>query len=112
MACTIMNIWDGLPMAVFCLYLMFISTNWFYINLVMYFLAIFGLLGVIFILVESPKWLLINGMREEAISNLNYIGRINGKGMSQIPMNARFVEELAFLLGPEPEDDDLYDIIT
>jgi hypothetical protein len=112
MACTIMNIWDGLPMAVFCIYAMFISDDWFYINLVMYVLAIVGLLGVIFVLVESPKWLLINGRREEAITNLNYIGRINGKSLTQVPMNARFVEELAFFLGPDADESTLYDIIT
>jgi len=44
----------------------------------MFGLAIIGFLGALFVLVESPKWLLINGRREEAIANLNYIGRING----------------------------------
>jgi hypothetical protein len=89
-----MNIWDGIPMPVFCMYIMFIDTNWLWINLVVLGLAAVGFFISITCLVESPKWLLINGYREQAIENLNYICRMNG-GRSEIPKDARFVEELA-----------------
>jgi len=40
---------------------------------------------------ESPKWLLIQGKREEAIKALNWIGRINGT-KTPISESATFVE--------------------
>jgi hypothetical protein len=58
-----MNIWDGLPLPIFCIYLMFFSPNWIYINYIMLALTTIGYLTVIFALVESPKWLLLVGKR-------------------------------------------------
>ena len=45
----------------------------------------------IFVLTESPIWLLINDRKQEAIAVLNYIGRVNGVS-ERIPLNANFVE--------------------
>lgn len=58
-------------------------------------LTTLGYFIVIFALVESPKWYLIVGKREEAIVNLNAIAKINGKNYKGILPNTRFIEELA-----------------
>jgi len=42
---------------------------------------------------ESPRWLLLNGKKEQAIKNLNYIAWFNGT-KHRIPETAQFVEDL------------------
>jgi hypothetical protein len=41
---------------------------------------------------ESPRWLLVNGRRAEAIDALNYMARVNCTGC-EIPAAASFVED-------------------
>ena len=43
----------------------------------------------LFLVPESPCWLLNNGQRQEAIESLNYIAKFNGS-MTRIPAAAEF----------------------
>jgi MFS family permease len=65
-AYSIINIFDALPLVLICLYFMFISRSWLYINI-----GVTALSYLAFALIpfcpESPRWLLVNGRRLEAI---------------------------------------------
>jgi hypothetical protein len=47
---------------------------------------------VAFFCPESPRWLLVNGKRLEAIDALNKIAKVNGSP-HRIPITASFVED-------------------
>ena len=59
-AFTLINIFDGLTMAVVCIYYMWISKEWFYLCFAM---AILSYIATCCILLcpESPRWHLVNG---------------------------------------------------
>lgn len=65
-------------MTVICLYSLFISRNWFYLQLFMTSIGTLSFLIVLLLVPESPKWLLINGRKQEAVEALNKIAKING----------------------------------
>jgi|LauGreDrversion4_2_1035121.scaffolds.fasta_scaffold240266_1 inner membrane protein involved in colicin E2 resistance len=65
-------------MTVICLYSLFISRNWFYLYLFMTSIGTLSFLIVLLLVPESPKWLLINGRKQEAVEALNKIAKING----------------------------------
>ena len=79
---TIMNAnitsFDSGTIAVVCLYFTFVSREWFPLIFGMTLLSTFALLIIIFILPESPIWLLNKGRTADAIVALNEIGKING----------------------------------
>jgi MFS transporter, OCT family, solute carrier family 22 (organic cation transporter), member 4/5 len=66
----IINIVDALPLVLMALYFMFISRSWLYINVVATALCYLAFIIIPFC-PESPRWLLVNGRRKEAILALN-----------------------------------------
>ena len=100
-AYTYINIFDAIPMAVFCIYVSFIQKDWYGINLIAT-----GLSYIAFILAffcpESPRWYLVNGKREEAIKELNYMARVN-RSQQFIPKSAQFVEDPTIFTEKEDE---------
>ena len=79
---TIMNAsitsFDSGTIAVVCLYFLFVSRDWFPLIFGMTLLSTFALLVIVYILPESPIWLLNTGRTADAIEALNAIGKING----------------------------------
>ena len=90
-AYTYINIFDAVPMAVFCVYVSFIQKDWLYINLIATGLSYIAFV-MAFFCPESPRWYLVNGRRDKAIDTLNYMARVNGSS-HQIPKSAQFVED-------------------
>ena len=69
---------DGATTAVVCLYFIAISRDWFPLFFTMTLLSTLSYLTIVFILPESPMWLLNKGRTGDAIAALNRIGRYNG----------------------------------
>ena len=94
---TIINLIDALPMAVLCLYFLFISKDWYYIN---FYVTLTGYVALMFAFIcpESPRWLLVNGKSKEAIKVLNYMSKFNGN-LERIPNNTQFVEDPTVYFG-------------
>lgn len=63
----ILNSWDCVTLAVTCLYFKFVSRNWFGLYFFMSVVGLVSLLILTFIIPESPKWLLHNNRKSEAI---------------------------------------------
>jgi len=59
-AFTFINIFDAMPMAITCLYFMFVSKHWVYLSLFFCVLSYLALAAAFFC-PESPRWLLIKG---------------------------------------------------
>lgn len=85
------NLYDALPLPLLCLYFVYISKSWVYINIVVLIIQMISLLICAF-LPESPKWHLINGRTPEAIKILNKIAEVNGSP-HRIPESATFIED-------------------
>ena len=90
-AFTAVNIYDIVTVSITCAYFAYLSTNWYTLNLFMLIISYIGFFGL-FIAPESPRWLLINGQSQKAISVLNTIGKFNGSKY-RIPLDAEFVED-------------------
>ena len=76
-AYTIINIVDAIPLLVICLYIMFISKDWFHLNFLIVILG-YSALIVLFYCPESPQWLLYSGKRHQTIKVFNKIAKFNG----------------------------------
>ena len=76
-AYTIINIVDAIPLFVICMYIMFVSKNWFHLN---FWIVCIGYSALVVLLFcpESPQWLLYSGRRKDAIKVFNKIARCNG----------------------------------
>ena len=61
---------------------------------------------VSFLCAESPKWLLLQGRREEAIKSLNFIAKVN-RSPNRIPEDAMFVE---CAMGTNLENNQTYNV--
>lgn len=73
------------------IYFLLIGTN---VKPLLYFFFIYSVIGYLLVSIvvpESPKWLLLQGKREEAIKVLNYIAWMN-RSKTTISPNAQFVE--------------------
>ena len=90
-AYTLINIVDSVPLLVMCLYIMFVSTNWFHLNFWMVIIG-YSALVVLAFCPESPQWLIVTGRRREAIRVLNGISRCNGHWY-RIADTQEFVED-------------------
>ena len=80
---------DAGSLGFICLYFLLISTNWFPLMLFMTVLSTLAFLVLVFILPESPSWLLAKGRVSEAVDVLNFMGRTNGVH-KRIPYSALF----------------------
>ena len=76
-AFTLINIFDGMTMAIVCLYYMNVSVDWFWLCLFFCLLS-YVATATILICPESPRWHLVNGRTAEAIVALNKIAEMNG----------------------------------
>lgn len=92
MCCGLLNTWDTVTLTVLTLYFRYWNKNWFYL----YFsLTVLGALSMLFMMVlapESPKWLILQGRKKEAISAFNNIAKLNGS-KERIEDDAIFEEE-------------------
>ena len=83
--------WDALTPIWACLFFMYVEPDIYYhfgIILVIQFVALVVLLGL---RIETPRWFLLNGRREEAIQMLNFIAWFNGVE-DRLPENTQFIE--------------------
>ena len=86
-AITVINVVYSLPQPVMCLYVVFISKDWF--QLVFWALILgYVCLAICFFCPESPQWLIVHGHRQECIKALNRIARFNGRSHCTIPNDA------------------------
>lgn len=74
------------------IYFLFISRDWKPLVYMFFILHIFGYLLVSVVCVESPKWLLLQGRRRDAIESLNFIARMN-RSPARISLTTKFVEQ-------------------
>ena len=89
--CSFLNAFDTLTLFVTCVYFIFISKEWFYLYLFMTVLGTVSFIVIFWIMPEAPRWLLINGKQEEAISTFNSIARFN-RSSSRISPQSVFIE--------------------
>lgn len=90
-AFTIINVYEGLTLTIVGVYYLCISRDWYWLCLAM--LAVSVLATALTPLCpESPRWLLINGRRQEAIAELNWIAKLNGRS-ARISNDVIFVED-------------------
>ena len=77
-AFTIINIFEGLTLAVVGIYYLFISRDWYWLCL---FMLVVSVLATVLtpLCPESPRWHLTNGRKLEAIAELNWIAALNGR---------------------------------
>ena len=90
-AITVINSVYALPQPLMCLYVVYISKNWFPLCFWALMLG-YVCLGICFFCPESPQWLMVHGHREEGIKALNRIAKFNGS-LLRIPENAIFEED-------------------
>lgn len=86
-----LNGWDQATVVVIVLYFMYWSKNWFPLFLG---LTVLGAVCQCYMLVcvpESPKWLLTQKRRKDAIAALNRIAEAN-RSKNRIPLDAQFEE--------------------
>ena len=69
---------DAGSLAFICSYFLLISKDWFPLMLFMTMLSTVSFLVCVFLLPESPIWLITMGRTKEAIDVLNKIGKWNG----------------------------------
>ena len=90
-AFTLINIFDGMTLAVICVYFLTISRDWFWLCLFFCGLSYVATFTIV-ICPESPRWYLVNGRTPDAIKVLNEISALN-KSENVIPDEAMFVED-------------------
>ena len=90
---TFINSTDCTTLSLTCAYFAFVSKDWYTLNFCTLCLAYFGFF-CLFLLPESPRWLIINSKTKEAIQTLNSIAKFNGS-KHKIPQDAEFVEDPA-----------------
>ena len=88
---TVINIIDIMTVSVSCAYFAYVSKDWYTLN---FYMLCFSYVGFfcLFLLPESPRWLLLNSKTKEAIEVLNGIAKLNGS-KGRIPLDAEFVED-------------------
>jgi MFS family permease len=76
--CSAINVVDTLTMVVVGFYILFVSRNWFPIEFAIFVVSLINYACMCFLMPESPKWLLITGRVDKAITEFNYIAKVNG----------------------------------
>ena len=85
--CGLLNAWDTITLTVTAIYFLYWNRNWFNLCLGM---TILGAISHFYMLIyapESPKWLLVQNRREDAIIAFNKIAEFN-RSKNFIPQNA------------------------
>lgn len=90
-ACSVLNIINSGTMVVFGLYVLLISREWFPIEMFMWTIGMLSYLAMYFFMPESPRWLLINGRKLEALEMYKKIADFN-KTEFLIPLTSHFTE--------------------
>lgn len=85
---------DAGSLAFICTYFLFVSRDWFPLMLFMTMLSTVSFLVCLFVLPESPSWLLSQGRSHAAIDVLNYIGTWNGSP-TRLDYSVSFIEVAA-----------------
>ena len=83
--------WDALTPMWACLFFIFVQPDAYYhfgLIVAMKFAALIILLGL---QIETPRWLLMNGRKEEAIRMLNFIAWFNGVD-ERLHADTKFIE--------------------
>ena len=88
---TFINAIYAMPQPIMCLYIMYISKDWYKLC---FWALILGYISLIicYFCPESPQWLIVHGHREKCIEALNSIAKFNGKS-TRIPSDALFTED-------------------
>jgi hypothetical protein len=76
-ACGVLNTYDCSTLSFLAIYFMLISNDWFYFFFVMTILGAVSHGCMLFFAPDSPKWLLANGRKDEAIVAFNQIAAFN-----------------------------------
>ena len=103
---TSLNSFDNATGLLGGLYFLFMSKHWFPLALFFFILGTIAYLILIFFCPESPKWLLLQDRREDAIKALNFIAIIN-RSPNRISPDTKFPE--AFIAG-NLENNETYDV--
>ena len=89
---TIINIIDALPALTLGIWFLFFGNHWLTYALVMLAINYSAFILGIFC-PESPRWLLLNDRKAEAIEEINYMAKFNGSS-KRIPEDAEFLEQI------------------
>ena len=87
-----MNVVDAMPTVITGLFYLLIERDWFTIYAINVAVSYSAIL-LAFFCPESPRWLLLNNRKEEAINALNLMAKFNGSDV-RIPQNTVFQETL------------------
>lgn len=88
---TCLNMGDYLVLLLAGLYFIFVSQDWAPLIMSIYFIDVAASLVILFLCSESPRWLLMQGRRQEAIQSLNFIAKVNGS-TKKIAPETEFLE--------------------
>ena len=88
---TSINMIDFMTLIVGGVYFLSGNTNWAPLCYGYFSASVVCYLTISLFCTESPKWLLLQGRREEAIQSLNFIAKVN-RSPNRIPEDAMFVE--------------------
>ena len=90
-ACSVLNTFNSATIAIFGLYVLFISRDWFYIIFFMYLLGVISWFIILLMIPEAPRWLLINGRTKDALTSFEHISSLNAVEFTISP-DAVFIE--------------------
>jgi MFS family permease len=71
---------DASSMTLYPLYFRFVTKEWIYFQIGSLVMNIVGVIGMLIVIPESPKYLYASGRIKECIEKIRYIARVNGKG--------------------------------
>ena len=72
-----LNAIDSITLTISCLYYLYWNKNWYYLCFAFTLIGAVSHVFMILFAPESPKWLLANNRKPEAISAFNRIGKLN-----------------------------------
>ena len=75
---------DASSMTFLPLYFRFVTKEWIYFQMGSFVMNIIGVIGMLVLIPESPKYLYASGKIQECIQKIRYIAKINGKGTDVI----------------------------
>ena len=84
--------WDALTPLWACVFFIFVEPDCYYHFGIILAIQFVGLVILLGLRIETPRWLLANGRRAEAIAMLNFIAWFNGVE-DRIPADTKFIEE-------------------